>query len=268
MIRQTALMLCAFAASTAAALAQPPDEPPQIMVLGSFHFTGGGADYINPEVDDFLSPRRQADISELLDRLEAFAPTKIAVELRPQYEEEFNAAYAAYRAGEHALTVNERQQVGMALAARLGHERLYAVDYARGMDFDAMMGAASEAGQDDLLAEFQAFVGQIQAMIAEQDANDLTVVERLRFHNSASVEEGHNLYLVLSQMGSVENPAGAREMEGWWGRNMRIFANISYIAEPGDRVLVIYGSGHKALLDRFIEDAPNLQRVEAADYLR
>ena len=267
MIRQTAFLLCAFAASTAAALAQTSDDPPQIMVLGSFHFTGGGQDYINPEVDDYLSPRRQAEIAELLDRLEAFAPTKIAVELPPEHEAEFNAAYAAYRAGEHALTVNERQQIGMALAARLGHDRLHAVDFARGMDFDAMMGAAAEAGQEDLQAAFQSFIGEIQLVIAEQNAADLSVLERLRFHNSPAVEEGHNLYLILSQMGSVQNPAGAREMEGWWGRNMRIFANISYIAEPGDRVLVIYGSGHKALLDRFIEDAPNLHRVEAADYL-
>ena len=53
-------------------------SPAEVMVLGTFHFTGGGEDMINPEVDDFLAPARQAEIATVLDRLEAFAPTRIA----------------------------------------------------------------------------------------------------------------------------------------------------------------------------------------------
>jgi uncharacterized protein DUF5694 len=53
-------------------------EPARVMVLGSFHFSGGGADMINPEVDDYLAPARQAEIAAVLDQLAAFAPTRIA----------------------------------------------------------------------------------------------------------------------------------------------------------------------------------------------
>ena len=35
----------------------------------------------------------------------------------------------------------------------------------------------------------------------------------------------------------------------------------------GERVLVIYGSGHKALLDAFVDGAPNIEWVEPLDYL-
>ena len=279
MIRQTALLLCALALSSAAHARQAESRmnaentaqqnaPPRIMVLGVFHFTGGGRDLINPEVDDFLSAARQAEIAEVLDRLETFAPTKIAVELGPEHDAEFNARYDAYRAGDHALSVNEREQLGMALAARLDHDRLYPVDYARTMSFGLMTGAADEAGQTGLLDQFGAVIGEVQTAMAANSAPELSVLERLRFQNSPAVSEYHNLYLLLAQMGSLENPAGAEQMEGWWGRNMRIFANIAYIAEPGDRILVIYGSGHKALLDAYIEAAPNLERVEAMDYLR
>ena len=71
--------------------------------------------------------------------------------------------------------------------------------------------------------------------------------------NQQEIRDFHHLYLMLAQMGSAENPAGAEEMEAWWGRNLRIYANIARISEPGDRVLVIYGSGHKFLLDQFVD---------------
>jgi len=74
--------------------------PIEVMVLGSYHFTGGGQDLHNPQVDDHLSPQRQAEITDVLDALADFAPTKVMVELTPDHEAEFNAAYQAYLAGE------------------------------------------------------------------------------------------------------------------------------------------------------------------------
>lgn len=270
MIRQTALLLCAFALTTTSAVhaqAARADDRPQIMILGTFHFTGGGQDMINPEVDDFLSDRRQAEIDDVLDRLAAFAPTKILVELTPEREVAFNALYARFRAGEISLGVNERQQIGMRLAARFNHDRLYAVDYSDGMDFNAMLGGAEAAGQTRLLSEWESYIAGAQSHIEAVSSLEFTIGERLRLQNTPETVDMHDLYLLLAQMGSADNPAGAEQMIRWWGRNMRIYANIARISAPGDRVLVIYGSGHKALLDEFIEGAPNLVWVDALPYL-
>lgn len=263
---KNALVCLALLFGAAPALAQEPPAPVEVMVLGTFHFTGGGSDYINPEVDDFLAPRRQAEIAEVLDRLEAFAPDRIVVELEPEHEAAFNARYQAWRAGEAELRVNERDQLGMKLAARLGHERLHAVDYQNGMDFDAMMGAAQAAGQDELLAQFQQAIGQVEAFMGS--IAGLPVGERLAALNTAESQELHHLYLVLAQMGTVENPVGAYNMADWWGRNMVIFARIAQISQPGERVLVIYGSGHKFLLDQYVDQAPGFVSVNSLDYLR
>lgn len=270
MIRQTALLLCAFALTTTTAVhaqATAVDDRPRIMVLGTFHFTGGGQDMINPEVDDFLSDHRQAEIDDVLDRLAAFAPTKILVELTPEHEDSFNDRYAQFRAGEISLGVNERQQIGMRLAARFDHDRLYAVDYHDGMDFNAMLGGAEAAGQTRLLSEWESYIAGVQTRIEAVSSLELSVGERLRLQNTPETVDMHDLYLLLAQMGSADNPAGAEQMIRWWGRNMRIYANIAQVSEPGDRVLVIYGSGHKALLDEFIEGAPNLIWVDALPYL-
>lgn len=252
------------------AAAQPPTNPEEpvveIMVLGTYHFRSGGSDYVANQVDDHLSPRRQAEISELLDGLERFRPTKIVIELEPRNEAEFNARYARYRAGAEALGVNERDQIGMALAARLGHERLYAADFRNGMDFDAMLGAARAAGQTRLLARFEAAFAEIQAQQAHEAA--LSVRERLARMNTPEAQAPHAVYMTMAQMGSREDAVGAREMGNWWTRNMIIFAQIAQVSEPGDRVLVIYGQGHKFLLDQYFSQTDGFQLVDPLIYLR
>ncbi|WP_394694406.1 DUF5694 domain-containing protein [Hyphobacterium sp.] len=253
------------AATPLTAFAQ--DERPQVMVLGTFHFTGGGSDYVQGQVDDYLAPARQAEIEALVESLATFEPTRIVVELVPEAEDRFNAAYQRYLAGEHELTVNERQQIGMRLAARLGHDRLYAADYQNGMDFQAMMGAAEENGQTGLLGRLPRLRTDIEALEAELNRPDVLIAQRLRVYNTPEFLAEHNVYLTLAQMGSVENPAGADEMAGWWGRNLHIFAQIAQISEPGDRILVIYGSGHKFLLDQFFQDAAEFEWVDTLDYL-
>ncbi|WP_417484003.1 DUF5694 domain-containing protein [Maricaulis salignorans] len=271
MLRQTAIIFMALAMSSAALAQEPPaTEPaaaPEIMVLGTFHFTGGGSDYVNSPVVDYLSPERQAEIAVVLDRLEAFAPTRILVELLPEYEAEFNATYQQYRAGEGTLTVNERQQIGLALAARLGLDQVHAIDYASEMDFGGMFAAAEAAGQSELLADFHAFMAPIQAQMGSPDQAARPVLERLIETNSAEMASYHALYLLTAQMGAADNPVGAEQMQLWWGRNLHIFANIARLAGPGDRVLVVYGGGHKYLLDQFVDSAPNLVLVDPLAYL-
>lgn len=267
MLRQTAIILMAFAMSSAAQAQDTAPAAPQIMVLGTYHFTGG-SDYVNSPVVDHLTEARQAEIAIVLDRLEAFAPTRILVELEPEHEADFNQAYNQYRAGNRDLTVNERQQIGMALAARLGHDRLFAVDYSNGMDFEAMLQAATDAGQTAVLAEFDAAIAGIQARVADPGNASLPVLDRLIRVNSAEEIAQHDLYLILAQMGDGAHPVGAEQMELWWGRNLHIFANIARVSRPGDRVLVIYGAGHKYLLDQFIDSAPNLEWTDPLSYLQ
>ena len=262
-----ALAALVLALSPAAAIAYDNEPPAQVMVLGTFHFTGGGQDYVNSEVDDYLAPARQAEIEAVVERLAAFNPTRIVVELDPEAEDRFNALYDAYRRDEHELTVNERQQIGMRLAARLGHDRLYAADYSSDMDFNAMMTAGQENGQGRLMARMEELRATVEAMDARLNQPGVSVTERLIAMNEPDFLQMHNIYLTLAQLGDRDNPAGAEQMTNWWGRNLQIFAQIAWVAEPGERVLVIYGSGHKFLFDQFVQDAVELEWVDPLDYL-
>lgn len=263
MKRLFVLIAAAIAANTTPALAQ---EPTEVMVLGTYHFSGGGQDLHNADVGDSRDAEQQRQIAEVLDRIEAFRPTKIMVEARTERDDALNADYAAYLAGDYALANNETDQLGMALAARLDHERIYAVDFQNGMAFGAMQEAMQANGQERLAAQFQAHgqaIGELMARIQDGD-----VLDRLKATNSPEVDDLHDGYFILAQAGSPQDPVGAREMGAWWERNLIIFSNIAYHSEPGDRVLVIYGSGHKHLLDRFFDRAPGFTLVDPLDYLQ
>lgn len=251
------------------ALAQPSEsEPAEVMVLGTFHFNGGGQDYINPEVDNYLSDERQAEIELLVEQLAEFQPNKIAVELSLEHEDRFNELYEQFRQGEHTLTVNERQQIGMRLAAILGHDWIYAVDYnGSGMDFETMFASANEEGQLQILGRLDTLQQDITSLEASLNSPNVSVMERLRHHNMFEFQQRHDVYMSFAQIGSREDPVGAVEMTHWWGRNLIIFGNIAKISEPGDRILVIYGSGHKYLLDEFFDHAAEFVLVDSLEYL-
>ena len=51
-----------------------------VLLLGSYHMSNPGADRFNLESDDVLSPRRQQEIEDLVERLSAFKPTVVALE--------------------------------------------------------------------------------------------------------------------------------------------------------------------------------------------
>ncbi len=97
-----------------------------MLILGTYHFANPGQDQYNARADDMLSDRRQAEIADLLDGLAVFAPTMVAVEAGR--ESSINERYAAWRAGEAELTVNERQQIGFRMADRMGLDRVAPID--------------------------------------------------------------------------------------------------------------------------------------------
>ncbi|MBI3971765.1 MAG: sigma-70 family RNA polymerase sigma factor [Chloroflexi bacterium] len=87
----------------------------KIMLLGTFHFQDAGRDRYKPQFHvDILLERRQREVEEVVDRLAAFEPMKVAVEFGAKYQESFDREYEAYLGGDFELPANEIYQVDVA----------------------------------------------------------------------------------------------------------------------------------------------------------
>lgn len=262
------IALLALALSPAAVEGQQvhADNVAQVLILGTYHFANPGLDVVKTEVADVLSPQKQTEVKEVVESLALFRPTKIAVEVRPPAIPSLDSLYEAYRTGKHSLGRNEVQQLGFRLADRFEHPRLYGIDHEGEFPFDAVMAYAQE--HDPSFVEW--VQNELTVMTAESNRQqrENTIAEMLRFRNDpADIAEGHGLYMIMGGVGAGETYVGADLLTRWYERNIRIFADLRALAAPGERILVIFGSGHAAILRELVSSDPGLELVEANDYL-
>ena len=262
------VLMCSAVGSAATAQQQSAaiGERPQILILGSYHFDNPGLDIVKTDVADVLTPAKQAEIEQVVEALSRFRPTKIAVEVRADRARQLDSLYGAYRAGRHTRSRSEVQQLGFRLAERFGHPRLYPLDHAGEFPFGAVMQYAQQHDPD-----FVRRVQQVTAEIAseenrQQRQNSIGEILRLK-NDPADIRRGHALYLEFARVGAGDTYVGADLLAKWYDRNIRIFSDVQRIAQPGDRVLVIFGTGHAAILRELIASDSRLELVEARGYL-
>ncbi len=249
-MRKILVMIAASAITlmiTTAACAQS-DARAEILVLGTYHMANPGHDIYNMQADDVLSPKRQQEITELIEMLKKFRPTKIAIETdfgSKRVEQE----YSDYLAGKYTLSRNETNQIGYRLAKELGHRAVYPVDEEGDFPWQRVVNYAKANGRNDKLDAISAGWG---TMVKEQGEflQSHTVLETLEYMNSdARAARDMASYLAIVPFGDPDDYAGPDLLAAWYQRNIRIYNNIvKLIDSPNDRILVIYGAGHLAWL--------------------
>lgn len=166
---------------------------------------------------------------------------------------------------------NENRLIAAALAARLGHERVWPVDDHTG---DRATGPESAGFEKALKAIWNnrwsaarrpALEGEL-AMLAR--GNVLAVY---RSQNSASAAR----YAVASDFAAAAGDRGAerfgrRYLAYWETRNLRMVANIREAMgpTPGTRVLAIVGASHKPYYERFLGVLSEVRIADADAVLR
>ena len=276
------VLLAIFAATARAQAPSPsdfscPPDAPRLMVLGSYHMDNPGQDARNIEADDVLTPKRQKQIAEVLDRLAPFAPTKVAIE-GAFVGSTWPARYLSYRKGEYKLGRNEIEQIGLRLAERMNLARVHPVDFAMWMDgrVPAEIGEArprpspspSAPAEPETPRSVPEVFREMEALVTGGKA---TVLEILRYANSERfMREDHATYIrgLRPDPYSNELYGATNPVTNWYKRNLRIFTNLYRISEPGDRILLLIGSGHLSILRRLAIDAPDVCLVDAETYLK
>jgi hypothetical protein len=248
---------------------QAADDRIPVLLLGSYHMSNPGADQFNLESDDVLAPKRQAEILAIVDRLVEFRPTRVAVEA-PWGDSATFARWRGYVTGDRGLRRSEEEQIGFRLAHRLGHETIYATDVPSSLDFEAVqrvamanpeiaakLGGMQQVGEEAIatmgkwLAE-----GTIGATLYKMNAPDMITMAHIPY-----IE-------FFAPVVAADEYAGADMVAGWYGRNLRIFANLTRIVDSEeDRIFLIFGQGHIPILRDLVIDYPNFCLESPLPYL-
>lgn len=236
-----------------------PSARPQLLVVGTMHFANPGLDAVNTRVEDVLTPDRQAELEALADALAAYRPTHVVVEWHAADQSGLDRAYAAWRAGERGER-NERQQIAFRLADKLGLARVHAGDWQGDPPGgDAPYDFAGWARAHDRSAALDAALASLQAdsTALEKRMPCLTIGQWLRAVNAADVQARNRaVYYDIAEMGDAAANPGADWVGTWHARNLKIWANLVRLgARPGDRILVLFGSGHRPLIERYARES-------------
>lgn len=240
----------------------------QVMVLGTYHFGNPGADLHNVQADDVLLPRRQAELDAVSRALSRFRPTLVAVEApADELPDRALPRYADYIAGRGEVRRNEIDQIGFRLARRLGHARVIGIDASGEFPFEALQAQAEAQGRGAALQRSIDEIG-VRTKAFEARARSATIGMLLRSLNEpARIREDHAWYVGALRYGAGPVQPGAALLAAWTARNIAICARLVQSVQPGDRVMVVYGSGHSFLLRQCLQQMPGWQLVEPNRYL-
>lgn len=245
----------------------------KVALLGVFHFQGS-SDMASMHMADPFGKRRQDDIKEVVRQIAVFKPTKILVEYPKSMQIKLQEHYSNYLAGKDTLTANEIDQLGFRLAKQLGHTQVYAIDYQLNLPDHELMDYFQ---RNNKMAEFELFIKRIQEYVSQENKklNNMKIASYLARTNVDSVDSKTNQAYIGTTFGDMlswgdsTNEAGVHFSATWWQRNMVILKNIAETIKGKDeRVLVIIGSGHRAVLKNLIKDRNDMEYVEIGEYLR
>lgn len=257
----------------------PDDRNSQVLVLGTHHFKSEGLDEVNTDFGDALGDKRQSEIEAVLGMLMGFQPTIIALEFPSTAEDTLNEFYKQYVADEcddsgkqflRFFQSTEGFQLGFRLAKRLSLTCIYAIDEMTVRPLEQLEEFAKKHGYDDFLEHRE------QSFAREEAKENLelphrTLVQLLLECNSRECDrESSKDYVSLIRLSEDSNRPGVEQWVEWYRRNGLIFENLFRITRGrmGERILVIYGSGHGYILRDLVQSAPDFELVDAADYLK
>ena len=245
-----------------------PSQKTKVLVVGTFHFDFPGLDEVKTAEEDkidVLKEPKKSELEELVAYIKKFNPTKIAIEARPSWNT--MEKYNRYKNGEFRSHRDERFQLGMRIANDLGLDSVYGID-TNSLREDLY-------NKDSLLLKSlldkvdwdmeDPFWGYAEPYFDYSDKK-MKDVHLLDYIKDMNTREGHNFNFGLYLTGSFAtgDGQGADHLSIWWyNRNARIFSKLINITQsPEERILVIFGNGHAAILRQFLEASPQYQFVE------
>jgi hypothetical protein len=250
----------------------------QVLVLGSYHFDrqADGSDVQREFSTDIKSPENQESLNDLIEVLQTYNPTMIALEFRPGSQSIIDSLYSSYVNSEDVeLGDGEFFQIGFRLGKMLGLEKMYCVDNRPPFpptvnNIDDWEAYADSIGHSELMQSYDEANAAFNNYSDETFSTQLNVFEHILALNSGEYSNRTKelFFSGLVHLGAGDKYVGADLTGNWYRRNTRIFTNVfKELGNSPERVLIVYGATHKFALDEIFEAAPEFEVVQITDLL-
>lgn len=245
-----------------------PAEKVKVLVVGTFHFDYPGLDVINVDEGnkiDVLKEPKKSEVTELVNYIKKFNPNKIAIEAF----DEWNATdqLRKYNEGEYRDKRDERYQLALRIASEMNLDTLYSINANSFID-DMHMSDSNFTNK--IMADFDLKsddpFSQKMMIWYQEEQESIPKVNLLDYFKHINSEESHKYGYGFYLTGDfkLDDKRGADILSMWWyNRNLRMFRNIQDMTgDQDDRILVIVGNGHAAVLRQLLESSPQYEFVE------
>lgn len=241
-----------------------------ILLLGTFHFDNPGADLAKVRTFDVMTPKVQAELEKVTQKISVFHPDKIFVEWAWDDQAGLDELYKAYLGGQYEQYVTAKYDKNsrdfylkseiIQLAFRAGKKtkltRIHALDYRKvPLPFDSVMNAMKAANQTALMQKVQGVTKQIET--TQNKKIETYTLTQLLLDTNTNEELAFNksLYIdLLNRAGKTDNFAGAFLVSEWYRRNLYMYSLVQKNMTAQDsKALILVGSGHAAMIKEFIE---------------
>ncbi|MEM1261326.1 MAG: DUF5694 domain-containing protein [Pseudomonadota bacterium] len=243
----------------------------KVMVIGTYHFQASETDLIAVQPEDVRSPEHQAELQQIADALSTFSPTVIATERVTKAPDYIDEGFVAFDEQQYEISQHERVQLAYRLARTANVNRVYGIDEQPDdnepdyFPFSDLMAHAQNTGQIESL---QAMLGTVQGEVEQRMAKmgSMHIAEALLETNNGFLSSPDFYFKILEYDTGEAQPAAT--LNGYWFmRNAKIFSKLLDVTEPGDRVIVVFGAGHKYWLELLAEQTPGVELVKPDTYL-
>jgi len=239
----------------------------KVMLLGVFHFGNPQQDLVKTKQVNVMANENQEHLERLTSYLSEFSPTTILLEFDPLNQQTIQEQYNQYLKGDFTLPSNEIYQLGFRIAKKSNLTTVYSFDE-RTVNWNAEpLFDYINSHDPEIKSRLDTLIEKI-TLETEQAHQTRSLFELLI---DANLEEKDSLnkylYLLTNHVGAGGNFEGADAAASWWHRNFRMYANIQRYAAHGERVLVIGGQGHTAILKDFLKIDQDREAVDFIQYL-
>ncbi|QHT71642.1 hypothetical protein GXP67_35720 [Rhodocytophaga rosea] len=242
------------------------DPTKEILLIGTFHYNNPGADVAKTKSFDILSEQSQLELEGISSSIKKYNPTKVFVEWPFKEQSKLDSLYRLYKENNYFTNdslsdfylKNEIFQLAFRVAKGNNLDKVYGIDYPETQfPYQEVMHDIESNNQLKLKEQIEKSIAHFTSGFDNMIESGASLKELTFAMNTKEMRHASNdLHInIFSLAGSTDDFNGVFLTSEWYKRNLYMWSLIQkYTSDSDERVMVLAGSSHTAMIDLFVKE--------------